>query len=196
MTIAYYLSHPQVEIDPMVPVPSWGLSWVGRNRVESVRTRPWLSRIGRIVSSGETKAIETAQLIAEVTGAAVEVHEDMHENDRSTTGFLPPNEFEAVADAFFAQPDQSVRGWETALSGQARIVAAVRRVIGSQGDNPILFVGHGGVGTLLACAIGNMPIDRRYDQGRCGANPGGGNVHAFASDCSATHFHWRPMEDL
>lgn len=36
------------------------------------------------------------------------------ENDRSSTGFLPPEEFEVVADAFFAQPGVSVRGWETA----------------------------------------------------------------------------------
>lgn len=196
MSIAYYLSHPQVVIDPAVPVPLWGLSELGRGRVLAVRNRPWLAGIAWIVSSGEIKAVETARLIAEATGALIEIREDMHENDRSSTGFLPAEEFEAVADALFARPDESARGWETARAAQDRVVAAVRDVIGDRTAEPILFVGHGGVGTLLACAIRGKPIDRRHDQGLCGANPSGGNVHAFATDLSAAHFHWRPMEDV
>lgn len=31
----------------------------------------------------------------------------MHENDRSATGFLPPPEFEAVANQFFANPHKA-----------------------------------------------------------------------------------------
>lgn len=196
MSIAYYLSHPQVAVDPAVPVPRWGLSEVGRRRVLAVRERPWLAAIRRIVSSGEAKAVETARLIAGATGARVETREDMHENDRSATGFLPPEEFEAVADAFFARPDWSVRGWEAARAAQERIVAATRAALAGHEDEMTLFVGHGGVGTLLACAIRGEAIDRRHDQGRCGANPGGGNVHAFAADFSAAHFHWRAMEEL
>jgi broad specificity phosphatase PhoE len=88
----------------------------------------------------------------------------MGENDRSATGFLPPSEFEATADRFFAEPDWSVRGWETARAAQARIVAAVRTaLLDISGD--ALFVEHGGVGTLLYCALRRVEIDRRYDQG-------------------------------
>ena len=49
----------------------------------------------------------------------VEVRPDIHENDRSAPGYLPREEFEAVADTFFADLDASVRGWETARSGRA-----------------------------------------------------------------------------
>lgn len=37
------------------------------------------------------------------------------ENDRSATGYLPHEEFEAAANAFFEQPDASFCGWETAV---------------------------------------------------------------------------------
>lgn len=197
MTPAFYLSHPEVRIDPAVPVPQWGLSDAGRARVEAVRGRSWLAAVQRIVASEEAKAQETATLIGEAIGCAVETGADMGENDRSATGFLPPDEFEAVADAFFAHPDQSTRGWERASDAQARIVGAVRDALSGQEAVVTLFVGHGGVGTLLACAVRGDAIDRRHDQGRApGANPRGGNVHAFTTDLSRALFGWRPMEEL
>jgi hypothetical protein len=49
----------------------------------------------------------------------------MHENDRSATGFLPPDEFETVANRLFAEPLVSIRGWERAIDAQLRIVREV-----------------------------------------------------------------------
>ncbi|MGH6616604.1 histidine phosphatase family protein [Sphingomonas sp.] len=197
MAIAYYLSHPQVRVDPAIPVPDWGLSDAGRERLSALAGREWLASVRRIVSSGERKAIETAEILAPLTGATVELVAAMHENDRSATGFLPPDEFEATANQFFAQPAQSVRGWERAIDAQARIARAVRRSLADRADDEtVLFVGHGGVGTLLKCAIAGDPIDRRHDQAAAGGHPGGGNVHAFEADLSASRFGWTAMEDL
>ena len=110
--VVRYLTHPQVTIDPSIPVPRWGLSEVGKARTEAVTAAGPLSATTRIISSGERKAIETAEIIAAKLGVDVEVREAMHENDRSATGFLVPDEFEAVADQCFGQPHVSVRGWE------------------------------------------------------------------------------------
>ncbi len=197
MTTALYLSHPEVRIDPAVPVPQWGLSDVGRARVEAILDAAWLRPIRRIVASDETKAQETAALIAGRLGLPVESGADMGENDRSGTGFLPADAFEATADAFFARPEESVRLWERAADAQARIVRAVRRALSDDDRQPVLFVGHGGVGTLLHCAVAGSAIDRAHDQGRvAGANPRGGNVHAFAADLTRAYHGWRPMEEL
>ena len=92
-----YLTHPQVQIDPDVPVPQWGLSAVGRGRTEALADAAWLSRTTQIVASAERKAIETAEILAKPRGLLIEVREAMHENDRSATGFLPPLEFESRA---------------------------------------------------------------------------------------------------
>jgi len=173
--IAYYLTHPQVAVDPEIPVPDWSLSPAGRARVEALRGKPWLASLRRIVSSRERKAIETAELIGVATGVAVEVRPGMGENDRSSTGFIAPDRFEAAADAFFAEPDASWNGWETARAAQARIVWAVETALDEQGAGyPVLFVGHGAVGTLLKCSLAGRKIARREDQ-----PGGGGNVFAF-----------------
>jgi len=195
VTLVLYLSHPQVRVDAATPVPRWSLSDQGRARMDAVAGRPWLAGVTRLLASEETKAVEAAQVVAAALGRDVEVGVDLHENDRSATGFLPPAEFEAVADAFFAEPERSVRGWERATDAQARIVSAVRRTLAGD-ERATLFVGHGGVGTLLHCAVAGLPIDRAHDQGRCGANPGGGNVHAFSSDMTQAVYGWTPMEEL
>jgi broad specificity phosphatase PhoE len=186
-----YLTHPQVNIDPAIPVPCWGLSEIGRARTEAVASTRQLSRTTQIISSGERKAIETAEIIAAKLHADVEVREAMHENDRSATGFLMPDEFQAVADQFFAQPRISVRGWERAIDAQLRIVREVEHVLARNRPGDVLFVGHGGVGTLLYCHYSGVAIDRRHDQ-----PAGGGYYFAFASEERRVQHSWCPLEDL
>lgn len=175
MPLVRYLTHPQVRIDPAVPVPLWGLSAEGRSRAEALARAGWLTGTARIVASGETKAQETAAILATALGIAVETRSAMHENDRTATGFLPPDTFEAVADAFFAQPETSERGWERAVDAQARIVGEAEAVLAEAVAGDVLFVGHGAVGTLLYCHYAGLAIDRAHDQ------PAGGG-HYFSLD--------------
>lgn len=187
---AFYLTHPQVAIDPAVPVPDWGLSAIGRARAERAAAQGWTAGLTRVVSSAERKAIETAQALAAPRGLAVEIRERMHENDRSATGFLPPDEFERVADAFFAAPRESVRGWERAIDAQARICAEVEAALARHAGGDVAFVGHGGVGTLLWCALAGLPIDRRHDQ-----KAGGGCLFSFDIATRRVHGGWRRIEE-
>lgn len=186
-----YLTHPQVRIDPSIPVPQWGLSEVGRRRVAELVASDMLTGTRTVVSSAERKAIETAEPIAAALGIGLTVREAMHENDRSATGYLPPAEFERMADAFFANPDMSVRGWERAVDARARIVLETRAVLASAPEGDILFVGHGGVGTLLYSHFADLPIDRRHDQ-----PTGGGNLFAVERTTGKVLHGWKSIEAL
>ena len=192
VTIARYLTHPQVWIDPDKDVPQWSLNDVGKARVATLIKTNALQGTTRVISSAETKAIETAEPLAISLDCNMEVYAGMHENDRSATGFLPPQEFEMVADQFFANPHVSIRGWETAIDAQNRIVHEVNECLQLDSEGDILIVGHGGVGTLLYCALADVPISRKYDQG-----PGsGGHYFAFATDTRAPLSGWKPMENM
>lgn len=185
-----YLTHPQINIDPSVAVPDWGLSDVGRKRCRQVAGMPWLNEVGRIVSSDERKAVETASILAQAAGIEPEIGEAMGENDRSATGFLPPPDFERAADWFFAHPQESFRGWERAVDAQARIVNAVARTLALHDPRvPILFVGHGGVGTLLKCHLAGRSIGRDADQ-----PAGGGNLFVFDLPERRLASDWIAME--
>ncbi|SDU46869.1 histidine phosphatase family protein [Stappia sp. ES.058] len=190
-----YLTHPQVEIDPRVPVPDWGLSKQGLWRARAGLAQAFVSQVTHVFSSAERKACETAELFAVACGLAVTVDPMMHENDRSATGFLPPQEFEQIAERFFANPDVSVCGWETARAAQRRIVSRTRAALsGVPPGSTVLFVGHGGVGTLLKCHLAGLDIDRRHDQ-----PPGGGFCYRFARGAletgEATGMEWSPIDD-
>lgn len=184
-----YLSHPQVAIDPAVPVPDWGLTDLGRRRTEALAEQAWLRGFRRIVASRERKAAETAGILAAALGLPAETPPSMHENDRSATGYLPPPEFEATADLFFRHPEESIRGWERAVDAQARTVGALTRALADAPDRPTIFVGHGGVGTLLQCFCARLPISRAHDQ-----PAGGGNHFGFDLARRSVLYGWQSME--
>src|SRR5277367_4169023 len=119
MSIVHFITHPEVVIDRAIPVPDWPLSPMGRERMRrATLEQPWFRDIRTLFSSAERKARDAAAIIAEYLSLQPAVIDDLGENDRSATGYLPRQEFEAVADEFFARPQQSVRGWERAADAQ------------------------------------------------------------------------------
>ena len=160
-----FLTHPEVVIDPAVPVPRWHLAPAGIAKLRRAAASGALDGVGAVWASTETKAIETAGILAAARGLGVRVREELGENDRSATGYLPPPEFERMADAFFANPAESVRGWERAVDAQARIVAAVRAIAAEEtAEGDILVAAHGAVGALLRGQLAGAPISRALDQ--------------------------------
>ncbi|MFL4471176.1 histidine phosphatase family protein [Tateyamaria armeniaca] len=190
-----YLSHPQVLIDPAVPVPDWGLNDVGTARVAALAdavAKGALAGTISVFTSRERKARDTALPLAAALGCDCTVIDESYENDRSATGYLPGAEFEKMADAFFADPEVSTRGWERAVDAQARITACLLRIADMAPQGDVLVVGHGAVGTLLYCAQAGLPISRDHDQGP----GGGGNVITYARATLVPDSGWRPMESL
>jgi broad specificity phosphatase PhoE len=172
----FFITHPDVMIDPAVPVPDWQLNLRGRSRMQALATRSWISNVRSIFASSERKARDAAQILADGLGlAGYHVVDELGENDRSATGFLDKAEFETTADAFFASPQASVRGWEPAVAAQTRIVHAVEQLLAENSDSDIAIIGHGGTGTLLYCHLAGLPISRHFDQ----PASNGGNWFAF-----------------
>jgi len=188
-----FITHPDVIVDPAIPVPDWRLSVQGRQRMAAFADSPVADAIRSIVCSEERKAVESAEILGNRRLLTPVKLADLGENDRSATGFLPSTEFEETADLFFANPTHSVRGWERAIDAQQRIGAAIDHIRVSAPTDPstaIAVIAHGAVGALLLCRLKNVSIDRTWDQ------PGstGGHYFRFAcKDLSLKHA-WRPID--
>lgn len=161
-----YLSHPESAVDPLVPVPDWGLSARGVARATALAAR-WPCGSGHLWCSPERKAQDCAAIMGYPTGNTVETLPESHEVDRSATGFVPAARHDALARRLFLYPDQSAEGWERAVDAQARIVKAVTVLI-ARSYKPLILIGHGGVGTLLWLHLTGQPITPEADQPRQG----------------------------
>ena len=190
MTTCYLVTHPEVEIDPELPVPDWPLAPRGVARMRAALERPWTAGLKAVFCSTERKALDAAELLGARLGVEPLVVAALGENDRSATGYLPPEEFQEAADAFFARPDASFRGWETARDAQRRIVVAVDWCLEHAVEGDLALVSHGGVGALLLAHLSGVEISRTLDQ----PGEGGGNVFAFDAATRALVHGWRPIE--
>lgn len=186
----HFLTHPDVLIDPAVPVPDWPLSERGRDRMRAVLDQPWIAGIGSLFCSTERKARDGAAILAEALGLPVTELAELGENDRSSTGYLPKLEFEAMADAFFARPQESVHGWERAADAQRRIVAALDEVLRRAPEGDIAIVSHGGVGALLLRHLQGQPISRAADQ----PAGQGGHFYSFTAGDRRLLHGWRSID--
>jgi len=153
---------------------------------------PWVASINAIFGSPERKARDSAAHLTNHLSLPFVEMPDLRENDRSSTGYLPLQEFELVADAFFAKPHESVRGWERAIDAQARVVSAVVKICeATRGLAAVAVVSHGAVGTLLHCHLTQQAISRRNDQ----PPNGGGNYFSYSLLPPQAHGWWTPIDE-
>ena len=190
MSLIWFVTHADVVQDPDVPVPKWPLSDVGRARHAAGNAVLAASGITSIFCSDEQKARDGAAIHAEALGLSPRVVAGLGENDRSATGYLPPGAFEAAADAFFAEPNLSYKGWERACDAQTRIVAGVQACDDMAPAGSMLIVGHGGVGALLRAHVGKQPISRKLEAGV----PGGGGVMCLTRGSLTLAQDWHPID--
>jgi broad specificity phosphatase PhoE len=167
--------------------------------MRALLAKPFVSELRHVFSSDEQKALDGAAILSAALDIPHTVLPELGENDRSTTGFLAPDEFWSVVEEFFAHPERSVRGWERACDAQARIVAAVGEALRRAPPGASLAcVSHGGVGTLLHCHLKGAPISRSEEQPRPapGSPPGSGGGHYLAFDAESRGLlhGWRAID--
>ena len=80
MAVVHFITHPDVVIDPSIPVPDWRLSAEGIRRMALALERPWMANLGAVFSSAERKARDAADMIAGRSGLAPVIMAELGEN--------------------------------------------------------------------------------------------------------------------
>ncbi|MEM7110903.1 MAG: histidine phosphatase family protein [Chloroflexota bacterium] len=191
----YIITHPNVVIDPNVPITQWPLSETGRARMECMLQQPWVGGITAVYASTEQKAIDGAVILADHLKLPYETMEALGEIDRSSTGYLPREEHDETAVLCFTNPHKSIRGWEPANSAQQRMVKAVNAIIAkdkTKTNGAIGIVTHGAVATFLLCHLQNIPIAAEHDQ----PPTSGGNYFCFDAATKHVEHGWKQIDDI
>lgn len=131
------------------PAREWELSENGRTRCLDLL--PHLRRYApaRIITSEETKALQTGQIIAGGLGIPVISAPNLHEHDRRGVPYYEKRaDFIAAVSTFFQHPHELVFGQETAAAAGKRFETAVAAVMDQYPNDTIAVVAHGTVITL------------------------------------------------
>ena len=138
----FLVRHCEPEILPDVSSARWRLSSKGIEQARCLRDL-LPSSLARVVASDEVKALETAKIIAEVSGSPVEVTLDLREQGGSV-GWLERAEFEARVKAAFERMSDEVLGGESMDHAATRLAG----VVGSASAGDVL-VTHGRIISAL-----------------------------------------------
>ena len=188
----YIITHPNVVIDPDVPITQWPLSETGVMRMQAMLQHEWVRGITAVYSSTEQKAIDGTVIIATHLKLPYQTVEELGEIDRSSTGYLPREEHDETAVLCFSHPTQSIRGWEPAQQAQQRMVKTVQTIVEHDSTTgAIAIVTHGAVATFLLCHLQDFPIAPKYDQ----PPTSGGNYFCFEATSKQLEHGWRRIDE-
>jgi broad specificity phosphatase PhoE len=151
MSIAKYLilvKHSLPEVVEGIPAREWTLSEEGRIRSRELagKLMPYQAEI--IVSSVESKARETASILAENLGLEFQEVEGLHEHDRSGSPYYSKSEFQSLVQKFFVKPSELIFGNETAVAALTRFRLAIDYVLNTFSEKNLAIVAHGTVISL------------------------------------------------
>lgn len=163
MTKFLFVTSPAVTVMPTVPVSQWPISEQGMKQIGALAQQPFWPTIAAVYASTDTRSYTAADYLCAKHGISCEMVDDLREINRDSTGCLPLDEYVALIKQFYASPETSVRGWEPAQRAQERIVRSVSQLMDRHREETIAIIGHGGVGTLLACAIEGVPATYERD---------------------------------
>jgi ribonuclease H / adenosylcobalamin/alpha-ribazole phosphatase len=134
------------------------LTDVGVQQAVAAAKRLAPAGIGVIVTSPLLRAVQTAQEVAAVTGAAVVTDDGFRETDFGAWDGLTFAEvrerWPSEVSSWLADPDVAPPGGESFAEVSARVTAALRRVLAEREGQQVLIVSHvTPIKTLVAAAL-------------------------------------------
>ena len=122
---------------------NWGLSPEGRESCAALAELLRPHAPATIATSTEPKAAQTAAIVGERLGVAVEPVEQLHEHDRTGVPLMATREFISLMALFFKQPARLVLGNETADAMAGRFQRAIDSILNSHAEGNVAVVSHG-----------------------------------------------------
>ena len=144
----YFLRHAETEIDREVPVSYWRLTKEGRRAAYELADAGMFDDVDMIVTSEESKAIETAEPIAKRLGTQPMCVAELGEIHRDSGGFLDKKDFDKAIHFSLTNLDNSKHEWEKGRDALERFEGAIERIDSEYEHKNILIVAHGCVVNL------------------------------------------------
>ena len=143
------IRHSKTIFEPKVPNPQWILSEDGQELAKKLAETDVVGRLGVLYTSDQTKALETAVLLARPHRLSIRVKHDLTEVTSITKKFF--DNFEATVEAFHNGKIERINEGESVAEAKSRINEALEAIANETKDVEMVgLVAHGNILSILA----------------------------------------------
>lgn len=148
------VKHARPDVDPALPSSRWTLGVEGFDGSRRLAERLRPLDLDVVVGSVEPKAAETGRIVAQELGLPFSTGPGLHEQERTSAGYLDATRFRDAIRQLFASPRDLVFGDETGDKAGARFGAALAALGEAHPERRLCVVAHG---TVIA-----LHLEREY----------------------------------
>ena len=148
--------HADTVVDPACDPADWPLSDRGRSDAQRLALQQRWRNVTRLVSSAETKAVQTARPIVASAGVVLGTCPAINEAKRPSF----KSDYVRRVEEFFRVPGNSCDDWETAEAALSRVRAVIASLENDFSGGHVALVGHGMLWALArAWLLGKDKVD-------------------------------------
>jgi len=156
MTITL-IRHSISLVSSRAPITLWGLTDEGIKQAQALVDDPDISSLDVLYSSLQTKALETALILAKPNAIPIRTHPGIREITSFTNKYYDRDEYERLENDFYAEEIERIADGETATEALNRFKAAIDEFRNlSMGMNRIGIVSHGNILSFYTASLMNL----------------------------------------
>ncbi len=158
-----FIRHSKTQATPDIPITLWNLTEEGTQKAKALATNPITKNLDVIYASLQTKALETALILAKPNNIPIKTNPDLTEVTSFTREFLGDSYKQAVADLYSGKISRIAHG-ETASEALSRFEDALNEVAESENTKEnIGIVSHGNILSFFSEKYSDKPAIFYHD---------------------------------
>ncbi len=158
-----FIRHSKTHPTPDIPIKLWGLTEEGTKKAKALATNPIIKDLSLIYSSLQTKALETALVLAKPNNIPIKTNPDLTEVTSFTREFLGDSYKQAVTDFFSGKISRIAHG-ETISEALSRFEDALNEIAESESTKEnIGVVSHGTILSFFSAKYSSKPAIFYHD---------------------------------
>ncbi len=144
------IRHSKTSPTADIPIPLWGLSKEGVKLAKKLSENKTIKEIEVIYSSLQTKALETALLLAKPNAIPIKTNPCLTEISSFTIKFFGSRKYEENVKNFYAGKSKRIAGGETHQEALERFSRAINKIINKEKNRGVKNIGIVSHGNILS----------------------------------------------
>jgi len=147
-----FVRHSKTKVNPQIPIPQWGLSAEGIQLAQKLSAHNVIKALDVIYTSLQTKALETALVLAKPNAISIKTHDGLTEVTSFTQSYEEDvGKYKKNVKEYYGGTLDRINSGETKQEALDRFTRTLQTIVATERDkNSIGIVSHGNILTLFS----------------------------------------------